>query len=348
MAQDTTHELPLVTAELPGTGGVVRATPEDFEVEELPAYEPGGAGPHLYLLIQKRGRNTRDVARELARLAGVPEREVGYAGLKDRHALTRQWFSVPVPADDMAFEGEGWSVLRRARHGNKLRTGHLRGNRFTLRLRDVCPDAAERARAIADALRARGLPNFYGEQRFGRGGNNVDEGLRMLRGARGPRDRFQRRMLLSAVQARLFNEVLAERMRRDLFDVALAGDVLKKLETGGLFVCADPAADTPRVRAFEVSPTGPMFGHRMMPAAGAVQQAELAVLDGAGLTFASFRPFGPDAEGTRRPMRLPLDLALLATADELVVSFTLPKGSYATVVLRELMKAPASVPEDAE
>jgi len=349
---------PLITAELPGTGGLVRAVPEDFEVEEIPAYVPCGQGTHLFLWVEKRGRNTRDVAQEVARALKVPERDVGVAGQKDRQALTRQFLSVPnlAPEKAQGLAGEGWKVLSAVRHGNKLKTGHLKGNRFRIRVRG-CPEGAlARAAAIAQALGERGLPNAYGPQRFGRGGANVPVGRALVTGgdspdlARARRDRFLRRIVISAYQSWLFNRVLAERLRDGLFATALAGDLMKKSETGGLFRCESTELDGPRLARFEISPTGPMFGHRMMEAAGESAAREKRVLDSEGLTLASFAPLGPDAEGTRRPMRIPVQLEVSAEADALVLCFSLEKGSFATAVLREVLKAeaPADLPEERE
>ncbi|MBI5546959.1 MAG: tRNA pseudouridine(13) synthase TruD, partial [Deltaproteobacteria bacterium] len=179
---------PLISRELPGTGGQVRASPEDFEVEEIPAYPPCGQGPHLFLWVEKRERNTRDVLQEIARALKVPERELGVAGQKDRHALTRQLLSVPNVQAKRAegLAGEGWRVLWARPHGNKLKTGHLAGNRFRIRVRGCSPDAAARARAIADALERDGLPNLYGPQRFGRAGANVPLGRALVKGGQAP------------------------------------------------------------------------------------------------------------------------------------------------------------------
>ena len=354
MAQDPLEGLPTLTPELPGTGGAVRLSPEDFEVEEVPAYTPCGEGPHLFLFVEKRGRNTRDVARELARALRVAERDVGVAGQKDRHACTRQYFSVPgrTPEDARSLEGEGWRVLSAERHGNKLKTGHLKGNRFRILVRGAGPDALARARAIACALEERGLPNAFGAQRFGRDGLNAQRGRALLAGHGLPEvrgDRFLRRMAISAYQALLFNRVLADRIRDGLFATAVPGDLMKKLATGGLFVSQDPAVDSPRVARFEIAATGPLFGHRMMEPAQDALARERKVLEAEGLTLASFAPLKGDADGTRRALRLPLQLSVEPEGDALCLSFALEKGSFATVVLREVMKGePQGLPDALE
>lgn len=343
MAKDPLEGLPYATPELPGTGGEIRAEPEDFEVEEVPAYAPCGEGPHLFLFVEKRGRNTRDVGRELALALRVAERDVGVAGQKDRRALTRQFFSVPGrgPEDARALAGEGWRVLSAARHTNKLKIGHLKGNRFRIRVRGVGPEALERARAVARALEERGLPNAFGPQRFGRDGLNAELGRALVRGDPAPRaraDRFLRRLAVSAFQAQLFNRVLSQRMRDGLLGGAVPGDLMKKLDTGGLFISRDAAQDAPRAERFEIAATGPIFGHRMMEPEGEALARERSVLEAEGLTRASFEKLKGDAEGSRRALRLPVRLAVEAEPSGLYLTFALEKGSFATAVLREVMK----------
>jgi tRNA pseudouridine13 synthase len=342
--------LPFVTAELPGSGGALRATPEDFQVDEIPAYLPSGAGPHLYVRIEKRGRTTRDALRDLARALGVPERDAGYAGLKDKDAVTTQWLSFPSAADpDPArLAVAGVRVLEVSRHANKLRAGHVRANRFVLGVRG---GDLERARASAAALLARGLPNFFGPQRFGAAGRNAAVGRALMRGERTPetgravRDRFLKRLSISAYQSELFNRWLAARLADGLFATALQGDVLKKLDTGGLFTCADPAVDTARVAAFEVSPAGPMFGHKLRPAERDALAREERLLAEEGIALADFARGGGEAEGTRRAARLRVEVALEPLDGGYRAAFELPKGSYATVVMRELMKEEGMLPE---
>jgi tRNA pseudouridine13 synthase len=345
--------LPFITADLPGSGGTLRATPEDFRVDELPAYLPSGSGPHLYLLVEKRGRTTRDALRVLARALDVQERDAGYAGMKDREAVTTQWLSFPVAKDPdpAALAEPGLTVKAVSRHANKLRPGHARGNRFEVTVRGG--DLA-RARACAAALEARGLPGYFGPQRFGAEGNNAEIGRAILRGERTPealragRDRFLRRLCISAFQSELFNRWLAERIVDGLLAAALPGDVLKKLDTGGLFLCEDPAVDGPRVARFEIAPAGPMFGHKMKPAAGEAAAREERILAASGVGAEDLARGGGEAEGTRRAARLPVQVALEPAGDGYRARFELPRGNYATVVMRELMKAEDALPEDGE
>jgi len=346
-------ELPFATADLPGSGGSLRASPDDFRVDEVPAYLPSGAGAHLYLRIEKRGRTTRDALRTLARALGVPERDAGYAGLKDKDAVTTQWLSFPVARDPeaAALEAPGLRVLEVSRHSNKLRAGHVRANRFSIAVRG---GELEKARAAAGALLARGFPNFFGPQRFGTEGRNAEVGKAILAGAATPearraaRDRFLRRFSISAYQAELFNRWLAERMADGLFASALRGDVMKKLDTGGLFDCEDTAADGPRVERFEISPAGPIFGHRLRPAAHDALAREERILAAEGMTLEGFARGGGEAEGTRRAARLRVEVALEPLPEGYRASFELPKGSYATVVVRELVKGEAELPEGDE
>jgi tRNA pseudouridine13 synthase len=335
-------ELPTLTKDLPGCGGLFKATPEDFVVEELPAYEPSGEqdSEHLFLWIEKRGRSTQDVAKALARHCGMQEKDVSWAGLKDRQAVTRQYLCAParyVEPKLATFALEGVKVLRSARHRNKLKGGHLRGNRFWLVVRGVT-DAAVAQQALERLVKF-GVPNYFGEQRFGVGGDNAERGKRILLAGGRHRDRFERKLFLSAYQSDLFNRVLARRIEAGTFATAIAGDVLKKNLTGGEFVCEDAAVDQPRVDAFEVSPTGPLFGPEMRRPAGAVDEEESRVLADEGVERELFVKGGNETLGARRLLRVQLGLEEAKSAGEtLELTFTLPAGSYATVVLRELLK----------
>ncbi len=342
--------LPYLTSELPGIGGVLRSTDEDFAVDEEPAYPPSGAGDHVFVRIEKRGLTTPQAVRAIAQALGARDRDVGVAGMKDRHAVTTQWLSLPPPVTPeaaRALELPGVRVLEAARHPHKLRTGHVRANRFRLRVRGLpaglAPELARRARAILERLAAPpGAPNWYGEQRFGRDGDNAARGRELVSGARRPgRDRRMDRLMISALQAELFNAWLTARIADGLYRSALAGDVLHK-RGGGLFDCADPAADEPRLAAGEVVATGPMFGARMRRPPGGTPAAarEAAILGAAGLSLDAFASVRALAEGTRRDAAVPLDGAAVAAADDgtLEVAFTLPGGAYATTVMREVMK----------
>ena len=343
------RELPLLTGDVPGIGGAIRVSPEDFEVEEIPAYHPAGEGSHVLAWIEKRDRTTIDAVRELARAVGVHERDVGSAGLKDRRAVTRQYLSFPSPASPealLAAEVPGVRVLSAGRHGNKLKTGHLRGNRFRIVVRGVtapAEEAAARAAAVLEQLaRAPGAPNWYGEQRFGAAGDNAERGRALVRGervaARGPRER---RLYVSAYQSELFNRYLERRLADGLYHAVVPGDLLR-VASGGMFDSADPAEEGRRLEAGEVVPTGPIFGHEMRrPAPGSeAARREEAILAEEELAPEDFRRVGKLAPGTRRAIAVPLEGRAVRPVgeDAIEVEFSLPAGAYATAILRELMK----------
>ncbi|RME65872.1 MAG: tRNA pseudouridine(13) synthase TruD [Caldilineae bacterium] len=341
--------LPYITEDLPGVGGVLRADPGHFVVEEIPLYPASGQGQHLYVNITKEGLTTREVQQGLARVFGVPNRDVSSAGLKDKHARTTQTFSVLVGHVDEAFVQAApariteqlpvqvnWAKL----HGNKLKKGHLLGNRFTITVTDLAVEPAAalaRAQAIADALRQRGAANFYGPQRLGENGDNVRRGLEVLAGERSVRDRWLRNLLLASVQSYLCNRYLVRRIAQGWYGCLLRGDIAKKYDTGGLFVVEDPAAEQDRYAAQEISFTAPIYGPKMWEAEDQAAALEAEVLAESGLTMEQLGK--ARLTGTRRLGRLRLtDLAVEMASEGLVVTFSLPKGAFATVVLREFMK----------
>ena len=333
---------PFLTPTLPGTGGRIKVEPEDFEVEEIPAYESAGVGDHLFLWMEKRDIGAEFFGRGIARRLGIPFGEVGTAGLKDRRAVTRQWVSVPAAVESRIAEldGDGVRVLRVSRHGNKLRPGHLRGNRFRVLIRDVTPNAAELAAPILDRIRRDGLPNFYGPQRFGRDGETARLGLDLFKSGRGGvRNPFLRKLALSAAQSVLFNDYLGRRLTEGLLRTVLAGDVMAKWPAGGMFVARDLVAEQVRFDARETVHAGPMFGKKTFAAEGVAAEREAAVLRDAGLTVESFNGFGKLLMGTRRHNIVYVDdLAAELEPVGLRLTFTLPAGSYATVLLWEVIK----------
>lgn len=336
---------PLLTADLPGCGGTIRSKNEDFEVEEVPSYEPCGEGEHLFLWVEKRGMAPEFFARTIAQRLGVSPAAVGTAGLKDRHAITRQWVSVPLDAEPRVakIDSHELRVLRTGRHSNKLKPGHLRGNRFNILIRNPNPDAKDSTNAILDRIRTLGMPNFYGPQRFGRDGSTLDLGWQCLAKKAPRRIRpFLFRFALSAVQSFLFNDVLARRLWDGLFRTVLPGDVMAKWPAGGMFTTQDPAAEQTRFDAKEIVTAGPMFGKKTFPAEGVAAEREAAVLSDNGLSIESFGGFGKLVLGTRRHNLVYLDdLASEWSAEGLRLKFTLPAGSYATVLLHEVMKTTA-------
>lgn len=342
---------PLQTADLPGIGGKIRMQPDDFAVREIPAYGPDGReGAHLLLTLHKRGVGSEDAILELSRQTGIPRPEIGLAGLKDKDAVTEQWISVPFAAGPRLaqFSHPAITLGQAHPHGNKLRRGHLHGNSFKIVVRDLADsgDPEEHLRRVL-AKRGRlaelgGLDNLYGSQRLGDDGGNLRRGLEFLAsGARRGRADF----LLSAGQSALFNLYLLERRARGLMRTVLAGDILKKTATGGLFESREPEVDQARLDAGELGITGPMFGSKMRaPSPGTAADAlEREILELAGISPEALKNLGRRVEGTRRPLQLPstdLDVTLAPATDALppglCLQFSLPAGSYATVLLQEL------------
>lgn len=326
------------------------SSPETFVVEEIAAYEPSGDGEHTYLWLEKRDLTTLEAVRRLARALGVEARDVGYAGMKDRHATTRQWISVPRVAPEAALEigGADLRVLAASRHGNKLRTGHLRGNRFEVVLTGAAPGDDDAMATRLGELAATGLANQFGDQRFGRAGDNAAEGLALLRGERRERDHRRRKLMMSAAQSAVFNRYLVLRAASGRLTEVRRGDVLQKTDSGGMFICEDPAVDQPRVDDGALIPTGPMPGGRVMePPEGTPSRAlEDQALADSGATREDFARAGRDLPGTRRPVIVPIELGQPPVTLErsaaggpaaLRLRFALPAGSYATVVLAALL-----------
>ncbi len=327
---------------------MLRSCPEDFVVEEIPLYLPSGEGEHTFVWAEKRLRNTEEVARALARLADVAPRDVGYAGRKDRVAVTRQWFSVPglEPDRARALDLPGVRVLEAARHPHKLRTGQLRGNRFEIVARGVEAAIAEQAEERLLEAQRRGLPNRFGPQRFGRDGANAAAGLALLRGGRDATrarrarggDRRAQRFAVSALQAAVFNDAL---QRRTLpLDAVEAGDVAVLHASNGLFVVEDVTREAERARLGELSATGPIFGTRTVAPSGEPAAREREALAAAGLDPDEPLPSVPGIRlrGSRRSLRmLPTDVEVRREADSLRLCFTLPAGCYASVLLEEVL-----------
>jgi len=350
LATRLTCTVPYLTAETPGIGGTIRTEIDDFVVDEVPAYDPCGEGEHTYFGVEKRGVNTMDVANEIARALGVRSRDVSFAGLKDARAVARQTFCVhnAAQATIEALELTQARVLWVSRHRNKLRTGHLRGNRFNIRIREVAPDAATHAGKILPVLARRGVPNAYGPQRFGNRGDNHIVGYHLLRrdyealramSVRRPHGRMLN-FYISALQSALFNQVVAARITAGTLDTVITGDVAKKADTGGVFTVDDGDTEAPRATAWGISPTGPIYGYKMMQAQADAGEVESHILSEAGIAPDDFRAV--KAKGVRRPLRYNPEGLTWELEDDncLVVSFFAPKGSYATMLLRELMKVP--------
>ncbi|MDR9454978.1 MAG: tRNA pseudouridine(13) synthase TruD [Spiribacter sp.] len=322
----------------------VAASPEDFQVTEVLGYRADGEGPHLLVEIEKCGLSTADAMQQLARAWDCPRREMGYAGRKDRQAVTRQWLSVPWPVNAALPEtgpiGEGLVVLSVERHRRKLRIGALQGNRFRLTLREANLDPGAVSSRLARMARC-GVPNYFGPQRFGRGGRNLSAAVDWLTGGRRPRGRGDRSMQLSALRSEVFNRVLAARVLDGSWNQAIADDLMVLDGRGSLFPAREEPADSlaRRMAGLHVHATGPLPGRRAdalrLPAALADWEDKqtpclAAAVD--GLTAQ-----GVDA--ARRALRLSVgELAWAWPAPQtLVITCRLPRGAYATTVLRELV-----------
>jgi tRNA pseudouridine13 synthase len=417
-----TDSLAYLTADLPGIAGIIKQRPDDFLVEEQPLYQTRGEGEHLFLLIEKTSLTTTDIVINLARAFRVGRNDIGYAGLKDKHAIVRQHFSVWLP--DRKDEAECverladrrlMKILWTDRHTNKLRRGHHGGNRFIIRIRNVQPTDAIKAKNIVDRLYAQGVPNFIGDQRFGYRQHNHILGRLLLQGefqamldemlgqpidadppnmqkARAAYDRrdfelalqhwpkhlrfdrqaldalrqgkdvkqaviaiyrSQRDFLVSALQSAMFNSVLDRRLREGMLTKIIPGDLAWKHDSRSVFAVDQEIADIEnappgRVPSLEVSPSGPMWGINMTRAQGTPGEIERQILDVFNVHPDTLAGVGDvHAEGSRRPMRIALqDPQVTGGSDEhgpyVKLAFQMPRGAFATIALREIMKIPAA------
>jgi tRNA pseudouridine13 synthase len=302
-----------------GGSGTLKRFNEDFQVTELPLQPPSGAGEHIWLEVEKNGANTGFVAQQLAEAAGVKEWDVGYAGLKDRYAITRQWFSIYLPKgetpDLTQLEHPEFKVLSQSRHVKKLRPGDLQGNRFRIVLRDVTGerDAIE---ANLKAIASHGAPNYFGAQRFGHGGGNVEQGRAMLAREIRVRNPKKKGIYLSAVRSLVFNDVLALRIQTGLWGQTLPGDVMN--EAG--------------------QPTGPLWGRGRVTTTDQAQALENAVAERHATLCAGMEYAGLDQE-RRALVASPTDMSWeWPQANQLVLTLSLPAGTYATTVLNEILR----------
>ena len=332
--------LPFVSEPLPGTGGVIKARPEHFVVEEILPYAACGQGEHVYATFRRSGWNTADAARAIQKRLDLAPSDVGWGGRKDKTAVVVQTVSLrcgvnfPLSEIEQAFADLPFELLSVDRHRNKIKTGHVAASRFIIVLSQPNPEALPRALAVAAQLKRTGVPNFYGPQRFGHGMQNVPRGFALFSsGKRARRNAF----MVSVVQSALFNIWLKQRMQAGDYRRLLKGDVVKKTDTGGMFTVADLAVETPRFDAGEIVYTGPIYGFKMRSGEDAAGQREAALLDQFGLDTEAFRPLR--APGSRRPAILhPADLTVEEVQEGLCFTFTLPSGAYATTVMREFTR----------
>jgi tRNA pseudouridine13 synthase len=314
--------------------GRIKSRPEDFIVEEIPAYLPSGEGEHLYLHFTKRDRTTDAAVHAICRALGVSPRDAGVAGLKDKVGVTTQWMSVLArdPAlDATGLALDGITIHEARRHTNKLKTGHLAGNRFEIVVRG---EGLGGALAELERIGNEGLPNAFGPQRFGKFGDNAERAKKWIMGdAPAPRDPRLRRLHWSALQSAVFNAVLEARVAEGTWREPLEGDLLKA-SSGGLFVCTDVQTDRERAARDEVCPTGPIVGTKMRAPTGRpadIERACAARILGDSFDLSRTRALG---EGSRRVLRLHVQgMKAEEQADGVRVYFVLPKGAYATTVL---------------
>jgi tRNA pseudouridine13 synthase len=332
--------LPYASASLPGIGGILKAVPEHFVVEEKLPYAASGEGEHVYVTFRRKGWNTVDAAKAIQKKLGLATSDIGWGGRKDKTAVTIQTISLrcgikhPLPDVEEAFTDLPFELLSINRHRNKIKTGHVAANRFTIILSQLEPGALPRAQAIAGRLKETGIPNFYGPQRFGHRMQNIHRGFSLFLSKKGrKKDAF----MVSVVQSVLFNIWLKRRMETGDFRKIIEGDIAKKTDTGGMFTIEDSTVESPRFDAGEIIYTGPMFGFKMKRSAGKAAKLEAKILDRFDLTLEDFRRFR--APGSRREaILLPPDLDICEVEEGLKFSFTLPSGAYATTILREFMR----------
>ncbi|MGQ9627571.1 MAG: tRNA pseudouridine(13) synthase TruD [Anaerolineae bacterium] len=392
-----------LTQDLPGIGGLIKEKPEDFYVEEIPLYKPQGYGEHTFFEIEKVGISTFQALRHIAQALGVSRASIGYAGLKDAQAIARQVMSVEgiSPEAVRAISLPNIRILWAEQHTNKLKIGHLKGNRFVIRIRDVKEEAIKNCQQIMEVLVRRGVPNYFGEQRFGHRKDShllgkalvqrdiegmvrlylghsspsesqaVQEARRLFDAGKWPEafEKFPkamadernalrtllltkgdfrkayytipkklRRFFVSAYQSHLFNKVLEERL--ETVDRLFPGDLAYKHDTGAAFLVEDAEKEQPRAERFEISPSGPLYGYKLLLASGQQGELERRILKEEGLSLESFRlKEGLKVRGERRPLRFPISEVKIWYDEGIVLSFTLPRGSYATNVLQEIIKS---------
>ena len=405
------NELPYLTSAIPGIGGTIKSGPGDFVVEEIPLYEASGAGTHVYFRMQKTGLATMAAIRELGRALGRKNHDFGYAGLKDADAVTTQTISIEHidPKQIESLDLPRIRILSVSRHRNKLKLGHLKGNRFTIKIRHADPSRIGDVERMMSVLARRGVPNYFGSQRFGMRGDTWQIGRAMLRGdfdeavavmlgrpgpsdtgdVRKARERFEqgdvvaagdawpypfraertlcralcrakgnadrafravdkqlRRFYISAYQSQLFNQIVAGRL--DSLDRLMTGDLAWRHAGGAVFAVEDVEKEQPRCDAFEISPSGPLFGYRMSAPTGAPGDMEQTVIETQGMKPEDWRESGKHrVKGARRPLRFsPQEPSVSAGNDDagpsIDFSFALEEGCYATTVLREICKTDVS------
>ncbi len=340
--------LPYITNDLQGIGGMIRAKPEDFLVEEVPLIEPSGIGDHLYVSVTKMGATTREVQEDIAGLFDIRYQDVGTAGLKDKESVATQTFSVYLEkkldteyAAALIEEHIGFRVNWAKYHDTKIRSGHLVGNKFKILISDIKlqkSQAKERVDEITERILMYGIPNFYGDQRLGRRGKNVIAGWKILNGEKKIGNKWLSRYLVSAFQSYICNRYLSERVDGKIFDKLIYGDVVSDHNNHNKYWVTDLHVDQELFRHKELSYTVPMYGPQMMQAEGEAAVLEERIFKESGLDMAQLRKHR--VSGTRRLGRLVPEIEVEQTNRGIQLIFTLGKGGFATTVLREYMKHP--------
>jgi len=336
---------PIVTEDLPGSGGYCSDAPEDFQVDEVPAYEPSGEGDHHYIRVEKTMWSTPAMVRAIAKICRVAPRDIGTAGMKDKHAVTTQWVSLPpgasLPEEDTWTQGI--RVIERSRHKNKLRTGHVLANRFQIRLHGADLTAA---RAIAERILSTGIPNAFGAQRFGRDQENLATAIQWIRTGRTPGPRFDPKFAVSVMQSAFFNRYISRRTERGL-TVAVLGEYVRLADTGSFFFVDDVVSATERLARRDIVLTGPLPGSKLSVAGEDALEVEQAAAADIGIPLDTFASLGRRGAGTRRDLTVrPESLEVVEDSDHdaIVLRFQLPAGSFATLVAREFTRRPWDAP----
>lgn len=335
-----TDHLPHVHG-IPGVTASIKGAPDDFVVDEVLSFEPSGTGEHALVRIEKWGENTDFITRELQRFTGVKARDIGFAGLKDRHGRTLQWFSIPLPGkpdpDWAAFGGDSYRVVESTRNDKKLRRGALSGNRFELNLRELQGDL-ETLGPRLHQIGTHGVPNYFGPQRFGRYGDNVDQALALFKDPRARISNHLKGIYLSAARSEIFNRILALRVNQGNWNIAVPGDLYMFQGSKSYFAAdANDPLTTSRIASKDIHPSGPLVGQEASQATEIAARYEMDVLDQLPELHQGLIQMG--LESSRRPLRLhPIGLCwAFEGAENLKLSFELPQGAYATTVLRELI-----------
>ena len=337
--------LPYITNELPGIGGELKSTPEFFKVTEIPQYLPSGEGQHIYINISRQSLSTKEVINYLCDLFKISDKDVGSAGLKDKHAETTQWISLSLGANASLEETKeliekelpALKINSIDRHINKLKTGHLIGNKFEITITDVCDTALLQADKIHSTLQKVGVPNFFGPQRFGSKGDNAEVGKLVLTGQKKCKRHWMKKLYLSAYQSLLFNRWLSQRIEREEFDKLIDGDSLVKDGGGRSFPYDEEKEHLSEFENSEITYTGPIYGYKVNGPQDKALNYEQELFDSESIDISEYKK--SKLFGTRREARIfPKDFTFKSVEKGIQFSFSLSAGCYATSVLREFMK----------